>query len=259
MRSLTLAEIDGPLALRRQGCGTRWLFGKAKSRSHHDCLGLLLDTGETEVEDLDLLGTGEHHVVRLQVAVNDPLPVRRHQDRSDLSGDPELLAVVKSTLHPLRKAPAGDQLEDEEIGLGSLDVLVDLTDVRMGELGEDAGLAEEAGFRHGVEAVLGADHLQGDLSFECLIVSGVDLSHPSRADQTDDAEVLDLRPRQGRSHPRGLLSTGLPLTRNRPSMRAGSGASPPAGGPQAFASSRETVSLPHPASPRWRTDPPRRC
>ena len=72
-----------------------------------------------------------------------------------------------------------------------LDEVVDTADVRMIELGEDTGLAEEPRFRDGVEAVFGADGLHRDAALQRLVESRIHLAHAALTKRMQHAVMRD--------------------------------------------------------------------
>ncbi len=109
-------------------------------------LGALENLRDAEVGDLQQPVGGEHHVVGLDVPVQDVVGVRGLQRRrgrqaqraGGLRGD-------RAGRQPLAQGAAGEQLHDEQTAASMLDVVMDAHDVRVVEFGQDAGLGEEAG------------------------------------------------------------------------------------------------------------------
>ena len=100
---------------------------------------------QPEVEDLHPAVGGEEDVVGLEVAVDDPRPVRRRQAVGDGCADLRRLAPAeRTTLEPLAQGLALEQLGDR-VGDAILGAeIVDGEDVRMVEPGDRLGLALEA-------------------------------------------------------------------------------------------------------------------
>jgi len=159
-----------------------------------NCLVVRDRPRQPEVEDLDAPGVVDHHVVGLEVAVNDPLSVGRHDCPGQLDRDRELLSEVESLFDDVGEPRPTDQLERQDVRLVPLDVLEDLTDVRVCDLGEDSGLPQKPRFRLRVEPVLGADRLERDLPFELLVVADVHLPHPTPAKEVQKRKRPTLVP-----------------------------------------------------------------
>ena len=136
-----------------QPCFSQPLRGqrlRVRHRIHRDARAaqsLAVDQGQAKVQDLDRPVITHHHVVGLEVAVDQPLRV----------GGCEAPSGKRERVNDLRDAPlfmkpsgqglARDQLHHDERG-GPIVLIgahvVDTHDVRMGELGERLRLAEEA-------------------------------------------------------------------------------------------------------------------
>ncbi len=149
---------------------------------------------QTEVEDLRLPFRREDDVLGLQVAVDDALTVRRRDRRQQLIGDAQLvgLAVERALAARLPQRLAGHQLEDDDVAVARLEVVVDEADVGVMELREDLRLAEQARARHGLEAFVLAQHLDGDAAAELLVPRLVDEAHAAAAQRRHDAQGSDL-------------------------------------------------------------------
>src|SRR5262249_40276484 len=109
------------------------------------------DLGDAEVDDLHVVGVvadlGDQDVRRLQVAVDDPLPVRLGDRARDLLEDvaEHRRLELTRTLEPLVERLAADVLHHDVARLpGAHTERVDRDDVRVVEPREDAGLAPEA-------------------------------------------------------------------------------------------------------------------
>src|SRR4030095_13869979 len=98
--------------------------------------------GEPEVEHLDVAVRRQLDVRGLQVAMDDPLLVRRFERLGDLTRDRERLLDWQGTLGDaiLERGPL-DQLEHQRLGRGRILDAVDRSDVRMIERGEELRLA----------------------------------------------------------------------------------------------------------------------
>ena len=133
------------------------------------------------------LGVDEH-VVRLDVAVDDPVLVREAQRGEDLA------RVVDRRLHR-RGAAAQDQLlqraavevlHRDVVGALRLAAVVDRDDVRVREPGGVRRLAAEALDELDVLRVAVVEDLDRDPPPELLVLGEVDVRHPARAELADD-------------------------------------------------------------------------
>ena len=154
-------------------------------------LGHLAGAGprDPEVRHLDPPLASDEDVVRLDVAVDDPVPVRGAECGEDLAG------VVDRDLD--RGLPAGDdqllqrapveELHRDVVGALGLAAVVDRDDVRMREPGGVLRLAPEALHERVVGRVAVVEDLDRDPAAELLVLGEVDLRHPARTELADDA------------------------------------------------------------------------
>jgi len=124
-----------------------------------------------------------------------------------LPGDPEPCRPIEGRDDVQREGAALDQLEHQEVGAGSLDVVVDPADVGVDELREHARFAQKAGTGTWIEPVLGTDCLERAPPLEALAEADLNLSHPAAADVTDDADVTDRRADEAHVRPFRCLSS----------------------------------------------------
>ena len=121
--------------------------------------------------------------------MDDAGGVSDDEDVGDLFRDLQLGGPIESVLERLAEVLAFDELQDQPVTLLVFDVVVYAADVRVIELGEDLRLAQKAGLRFRVQALLGVDRLQRDSAFERLIEADIDLAHAARA-ETMKASVV---------------------------------------------------------------------
>ena len=186
---------QGPDARRGVGDG-----GRIVGRSARDRIERLR---EAEVEDFDRPVRAQNDVLRLQVAVNDVLIVRRFERVGQLARDRQRVDLQRAAARrrgtALRTAPgddrrqrrAVDELHDQrQAAAGVLDA-VDLRDVRMVQRGEDLGFALEARqpFLIGSEG-RGKD-LDRNAALQPGIARAVDLAHSAGAEQRVDVVDAD--------------------------------------------------------------------
>ena len=154
------------------------------------------ELGQAEVEDLDAPVPADEDVLRLQVAVDDPLVVRGGEAVRDLD------RVVEGLAHREGRAREADAqaLAFEQLR-GEVRPAVVVADV---EDGEDVGMVEgghrlrfdlEAPQAVGVRGHGRGEHLEGDIAPEAVIAGAVDLSHASGAEETRDFIGADPGPR----------------------------------------------------------------
>ena len=143
---------------------------------------------EAEVHDAHRAVGGDHHVLRFEVAVDDPGAVRGRQPASRQAEDAEdLVARPALLIQPGRDRVAFDQLHrDEHAPVGGADV-VDGHQVRMGQTRDRLRLAHQARGLDVVRLGVGAHDLDGDLSIQLRVVGSVDLAHSAPPDQLKQA------------------------------------------------------------------------
>jgi len=148
-----------------------------------------LGAREPEIEHLDVARARDHHVARLEIAVDDRRFVRRDEHGRDLLRDVQLRRAVQPPIDRFAEVLAVDQFEHEPVVIVLAQVVVRAADVGVIELGEDAGFPQESRARVVVELLVGADRLQRDAALERLVDRGVDFAHPARAKGVQDPVV----------------------------------------------------------------------
>ena len=167
---------------------------------------LVEDLGQAPVHHLDLAEAADHHVRRLQVAVDHPPGVGVGHRLADLLEDrEEPRPVVRRVLPRLQQRGQGaapDQLHgDVEPPVGEPAQLVDRDDPRVLELAADLRLLDEPADHLGVVAVLLQEDLDGQVAAEVDVAA---LEHDAHAAPGDLAEelVAPALARRGRASPR---------------------------------------------------------
>ena len=141
---------------------------------------------QPEVEQLGA-GLRQHHVARLEVAVNDPLAVRPLQRLGDLHAVRDRL--VERNLfarEPRGESLALDILHDEVIDRARLPDVVERADVRMIQLRDGAGFTLESLAEIGVIRERRLQDFNGDRAVEAGIACLVDFPHAAGADKDLD-------------------------------------------------------------------------
>ncbi len=148
--------------------------------------------GQAEVGDLGRAVVAQQDVGRLEVAVDDPQPVRLGDSARHLLEDPRRRDRGPGrTIDPPAQAARREVLHRVEGQAVALAPVVDLDDVGMPQPGDRFGLGQEALQRllGGVPA--GRDHLEGDPSAEADLAGAIDHAHPAAAQDLD--ELITLR------------------------------------------------------------------
>jgi hypothetical protein len=150
---------------------------------------------QAEVEDFHDTVPREEDVCGLQVAVNDPFPVRRSEALSDLHAD-----FDRRSSGEVRAAqPRSERLAFQQLGddVGSTVVGADVVhreDVRMAELAGRTGFQLETPQPSRIGGDLGRQHLDRDIPAQAGIAGAVDLPHPTRPDRQHHFIGAQLRP-----------------------------------------------------------------
>ena len=129
----------------------------------------------------------EHHVARLQVPVDDALPVGGGQGVGDLGRHGQrLLERQRSLLEAVGERLAREVLHHQEGRTVVLADVVERADVRVVQAGDGLRFALEAGAAVRVGADLGREDLDGDGAVEAGVAGLVDLAHAAGADGGED-------------------------------------------------------------------------
>ena len=143
--------------------------------------------GEPEVGQRRAVGA-EHHVGRLDVAMDEPGLVQRVEPGAELGGDPDELGEGERTvaLEPVGERLALDEARGEVVQPVRLARVDDLDEVRVVELRGDASLALEAAAKGLVAGELAAEDLErGDSAGEPIRPE--DDPHAALAERRDEA------------------------------------------------------------------------
>ena len=126
----------------------------------------------------------DHHVLRLDVAVDDAAAVREVERREQLHADEDRLVAAQA-------AAAADEvlerlalhvLHDDVVRAVDLAPVVDADEVLLVEAGRGLGLAAEALDEGGVVQVPLQQHLDGDVAAEREVLAQIHVGHAAAAD-----------------------------------------------------------------------------
>jgi hypothetical protein len=142
---------------------------------------------QPEVENLRLAVADEKHVLRLQVAMDDALLVRRRQAARDLRRD------VDRRLHrqgaagqPIAQRFAVQQFRDCEQLIVVNAGIEDREDVGVAQRSHRLRLALEARSPRRVMRKAGRQHFDGDLALEADVAGTINFTHAAGTERTDD-------------------------------------------------------------------------
>ena len=187
------------------------------------------DRGEPEVEHLDGAVVTHLDVAGLQIAMDDPLLVRRVERLGDLSCQRERFVdrqraglSFSASVGPSTSSSTRPSVEPV-VSIQRLQP-VDGADVRMIQRREDAGLAPEPRHPFGIGGEVRRQDLDGHLTTEHRVRGTIDLAHAADAEQRFHAIRPELRPNhdrtiiveQGRRSPRRPADRSRPAGRPRP-------------------------------------------
>jgi hypothetical protein len=160
-------------------------------------IGMVPTHREPEVEHHDALGRlrlAHHHVVRLEVAVDEPGGVRRSEAPPDVEEcSSDLRPAALRLLEPARERDAVDELHrDVDLALERAD-LVHRDDVGMRHLGHRLRLANEPRLHlaRAIAVRVGAQQLERHLAIELWIVRRIDDAHAAAAEPAQQHEAID--------------------------------------------------------------------
>ena len=184
------------------------LLGRhVRGRSHHDAglralalVGVAHQLGDAEVEQLGVriavLRLHDPDVVGLEIAVDDPLPVRRLQRLADLAQQPpRLVGLERAALQAIGQALAVEKLHREVVALvGQPPEREDVDDVRVADLVDGARLVDEPAHQLRVRGDVRRQNLDRDALADHGLDGRVDRPHPALADLAEDAVLADLEP-----------------------------------------------------------------
>ena len=146
--------------------------------------------GEAEVHHANAAVGADHHVVGLEVAVDQAGGVGRRDAEGDvLQHAQDLGPAARALAGPRGQRLSGDELHRDPHTRAVGANVVDRDDVRVRQAGERLGLAEQP--RVAVAALAREDELEGDLAVELRVVSGVDDTHAAGADPAEHDVTAD--------------------------------------------------------------------
>ena len=152
--------------------------------------------GQPEVEDLHEAVGSDHHVLRLQIAMNDAAVVRRRQSLRHFGHQPHNLLERKVAFRrQVAQIASFDQLHDDEGDLVDAADVVDGDDVRMVELRRGARLLLEAAKTLDAGRRILRQDFQRDVAIEFRVARLEDLTHPPRTKPRDDYVRPEAEPR----------------------------------------------------------------
>ena len=143
--------------------------------------------GEAEVEDLRLTVGRQRHVARLEVAMEDAVPVRVLERIGDGRAEVEhSIDAAAARREPRLERAAGHVLHDQEV-VPVLGIEVeDGGDAGVRETGEHQRLAAKSLAGGRIDQRAAQEHLDGDDAVQVGVVRLPHLAHAARADALDE-------------------------------------------------------------------------
>ena len=157
---------------------------------------LALQGGDPEVEQLRARFR-QHDVGRLQIAVDDSLPVGVGECTGDLDREAQdLIERQRTSAQALREGFSLEMLHHDELNAALLADVVERADVRMADLGDGQGLALETLDALGILRLFWFQDLDRHRPVEAGVGRAIDLSHAAGAEPRNDrvGTQLDARP-----------------------------------------------------------------
>ena len=173
------------------------LVGAAHAGARIAAGGRLVHLGarQAEVHHLDDPGLVDHHVVGLEVAVDEARPVGGGQSAARLAEHAQDLgprSQARVRLHPRAQRPASDELYRNEQALVVHAHVVHPHDVAVVEAREGLGLPLQAPARRSLVLAAGLEQLERDLAVEVGVVGGVDDPHGPGAELLEHLVAADV-------------------------------------------------------------------
>ena len=172
---------------------------------------------EAEIEQLGA-GLREHDVSRLEIPVDDSLPVRAAQRIGDLSAvSYDLFHGERTFQQPIGQRLPLDQLHDEELALVLSPDIEERADVRVIERRDCPRLALEAGAELLVHGESPGENLDRHIAAEARVAASIHFAHPASTEGRNDFVRADAAAGQ-EGHLTSLLQE-LSRRRSGPGLR----------------------------------------
>ena len=162
----------------------------ARTRSSHP--RRVLESRESEVQDLDVIALAQHDVGALHVAMDDSVIVNGGEPVGDRDSDAQGLRDRQWSFTDPRGQGAAGYVFDHQIGTvaGVIEV-VESRDGRVGKLRRGPRLDLEATKGFAIVDEFVVDDLDRDLAAQALVFGEVDFAHASPTEELDDAIVSE--------------------------------------------------------------------
>jgi hypothetical protein len=150
------------------------------------------DNRQSKVHDTNSPVAVEHHISRLEVAVNHAALVCRREAGAQLPRDVGCLVFGKASDPPKRRREilAADVLHRQVEEARDFTDVVDAADVRVRNLPRDANLVMELSEASWISLQISGKKFQRDRLPEPEIICSINLAHPAAAEETDNSIPL---------------------------------------------------------------------
>ena len=159
--------------------------------------GVLDGLGQTEIGDQDLPPPVDENVLRLEIAMDDALIMRRLQPLADLPEDVDDARQRQASFASQqgREVLTIDILHRQELDAAGFAEVVNAQDVFVSDVAGELDLALESIEDRRMAGEIEADHFQGDVAVELAIAREINLTHTALAEPLHDVVALaEVRP-----------------------------------------------------------------
>ena len=189
-------RIDVAAAIERPALDLLGAHVERRSHRHADLreiqTAVALHARQPEVGHLHLAAAGEHDVLRLDVAVDDPLARSLHQGRRHLPQNIERQRRLQSpaAANHFAQVAARHVFLRDEVHAVALPDFIDLHDPRMHQRRRRPGFVMKPLDVDGIAGEVGAEHLERHLPTQRELLGQIDLGHRPLAELPQHAVVF---------------------------------------------------------------------
>jgi hypothetical protein len=157
--------------------------GRGRDRAHSAGDGVARQFRQPEVQNLDAIVGGDRQILGLEIAVRDPLLVRRCEPSRDLQGIRDRFAHVDGTgPQPFPQRLPFEQLRHDEWRIRTHADVVHRKDVRTVQRRGRVSFLLESAEAIGIGRERRGQHLDRDVAPKARIAGAIHLAHAARAD-----------------------------------------------------------------------------
>ena len=177
------------IALHRCGLALQLLRRHVRGRAGDRAVVFARGERETEIHDSRVAVRVDHHVRRLEIAMEDALCMRGHESSRNAARDVDGLVVCESSdaAQQSREVFAVDVLHRDKVRAFPIDDVVETAHVRMRDHAPEADFVVQSREKNAIAGQTRGEKLQRDGLSELRIVRAVDLAHAAAAEDARDA------------------------------------------------------------------------